>query len=1099
MIFEDTSKNRWKWALRIFVVLSGVALLLIINFVYSLMTNPPMHTIGSMNAPKGSSYVEQTGASPVPTSAPGAAAVVTTRPYHPSNSGKDNLKNPLSGGFARTAFFTQGDPKSMRSLEKNIDHLDIVFPDWFRFTKGTHIVEESVEKDTLDFLSLHHTAVYPTISNNDLQGNWFGKEFSTYIKSYEHRHALIQSILESLNTYSLKGINVDVESIPITAKNDYLDFLDELKIELHAEQKYLTVDVPMNNESFDYEAISLIADLIIVMAYDESYPEGNPGPIASKAWFETGIDEVLTKIDKKKTIIACGQYAYDWNIDSKKPAMSMGFDEAMILAADVGADVETDIKSVNYHFSYRDANDDRHQVWMLDAVTLWNEVLMAKQLNAAGVAFWRIGLEDPSIWDYYAMPDISNFEPSTLAKANTLDKVNYGGAGEIISINDVPTDGVRELTFSEHYIDYAIYQKIPLSYYVQKYGHKADKEIVFTFDDGPDGVYTPQLLDIFKEFGVKATFFVVGDQVKRFPEILKRIADEGHLIGNHTYSHINMANETASTIRADLNSVQRLIESATGTSTNLVRPPYNANTSPSDLTDLNTLVDLKNLGYIIVGADIDPSDYAKPGADAIVATTMQQIKDSGSNIIVMHDAGGDRSQTVEAVRKLIPLLRANGYKIVNVNDLLGVSPDSIMTKIDTWEQVVIFANSLWMWLSVWGWNIIVILFLMTTIISVFRILFLGFFVFRSRRKELEYQENTDFTPFVTILIPAYNEALVIQKTVENVIKGDYENFEILVIDDGSTDQTAAIVEALALNNDKLRLLRKENGGKFTALNLGFQEARYDFVITIDADTLVLPATVRNLMMPFKDETVDAVCGNVQVGNVKNIITGFQAVEYVTTQNYDRRAFDALNCISVVPGATGAWRKSKVVAAGGYSGDSLTEDADLTLTLLEHGGRIVYMPSAKSVTEAPEKVGLLYKQRFRWSFGTFQTLWKHRKTFFKGPLGWVALPNMFIFQVLFPILSPIGDVVFILALIRGDMPAILSGYLLFLAMDLTGSLIAFALEKTPLRYIWLILIQRFFYRQFMYITTFKAIIAALEGRRHGWNKLKRTNSVKRAER
>jgi cellulose synthase/poly-beta-1,6-N-acetylglucosamine synthase-like glycosyltransferase len=164
-------------------------------------------------------------------------------------------------------------------------------------------------------------------------------------------------------------------------------------------------------------------------------------------------------------------------------------------------------------------------------------------------------------------------------------------------------------------------------------------------------------------------------------------------------------------------------------------------------------------------------------------------------------------------------------------------------------------------------------------------------------------------------------------------------------------------------------------------------------------------------------------------------------------------------------------------------------------MLENGARIVYAAEARSRTEAPATIRTLSKQRFRWSFGTFQCLWKHRHAFFKGPLGWVALPNMFLFQVLFPALSPIGDVVFILSILRGDMEAIAVGYLLFLFMDVCGSLLAFILENKRKRLMFLVLIQRFFYRQFMYIITFKAMFAMLKGARYGWNKLERQGTVR----
>ncbi|HEX7668266.1 MAG TPA: glycosyltransferase family 2 protein, partial [Polyangiaceae bacterium] len=315
-----------------------------------------------------------------------------------------------------------------------------------------------------------------------------------------------------------------------------------------------------------------------------------------------------------------------------------------------------------------------------------------------------------------------------------------------------------------------------------------------------------------------------------------------------------------------------------------------------------------------------------------------------------------------------------------------------------------------------------------------------------------------------------------------------------VIDDGSTDETSEVVSALAAENPEIRLIRQTNGGKSAAANHGLETARGEIVVAVDADTLVTPDAIPKMIAHFGSRAVTAVCGNVEVGNVNGVITAFQAIEYVTSQNFDRRAFSALNCISVVPGALGAWRREDVINAGGYSDQTLTEDADLTLTILRRGGRVVYEPEAYGRTEAPETLNALLKQRFRWTYGTYQCLWKHRKAFFKGSLGWVGLPNMIVFQIVFPLLSPIGDVMMVLSVFRGDWRAFMAGYLAFLAMDVCGSLLAFTLDRKPLRYLPLLLIQRFSYRQIMYYVCFKAMIAAVRGARHGWRKLDRTGSV-----
>jgi cellulose synthase/poly-beta-1,6-N-acetylglucosamine synthase-like glycosyltransferase len=373
------------------------------------------------------------------------------------------------------------------------------------------------------------------------------------------------------------------------------------------------------------------------------------------------------------------------------------------------------------------------------------------------------------------------------------------------------------------------------------------------------------------------------------------------------------------------------------------------------------------------------------------------------------------------------------------------------------------------------------------------VVMLGCLVLIQARKESK-QLPAGFSPLVTILVPAYNEGKVIERTITSILGAGYQNVEVLVVDDGSTDDTSEVTQRYAEKDPRVRLLQKPNGGKAHAANHGLAHASGEFVIAVDADTLVTAGSIERLVAHFVDPEVTAVCGNVEVGNVNSWLTRFQAIEYVTSQNFDRRAFALLNCVSVVPGALGAWRRDKVLAVGGYSSDTLTEDADLTLTVLQAGGRIVYEPRAIGRTEAPEKVEDLLKQRFRWTYGTYQCLYKHRKVFFHGTLGWIGLPNMVVFQVLFAAISPIGDLVMVLSLIRGDFEAFAAGYVAFLLMDVCGSLLAFVLDGKPVRWLWMLLIQRFTYRQMMYWVSLKAMLAAVRGARHGWKKLDRTGTV-----
>src|SRR5439155_14156658 len=209
------------------------------------------------------------------------------------------------------------------------------------------------------------------------------------------------------------------------------------------------------------------------------------------------------------------------------------------------------------------------------------------------------------------------------------------------------------------------------------------------------------------------------------------------------------------------------------------------------------------------------------------------------------------------------------------------------------------------------------------------------------------------------------------------------------------------------------------GGKSAALNLGLRHAEGEIVVALDADTLFARQTVGALARRFYDPRVGAVAGNAKVGNRINLVTRWQALEYVTSQNLDRRAFSLLDCITVVPGAVGAWRRTVVHQVGGFREDTLAEDQDLTLAVRRAGYSVAYADGAVALTEAPDTLRALARQRFRWSFGTLQCAWKHRATLFRrhyGTLGWIAMPNVWLFQLLLPALSPLADLMFVFSLL-----------------------------------------------------------------------------------
>jgi len=368
-------------------------------------------------------------------------------------------------------------------------------------------------------------------------------------------------------------------------------------------------------------------------------------------------------------------------------------------------------------------------------------------------------------------------------------------------------------------------------------------------------------------------------------------------------------------------------------------------------------------------------------------------------------------------------------------------------------------------------------------------------------------------PRVSIVVPAYNEEKLITRTINTLLESEGVQFEIIVVDDGSTDHTAEVVLETFSANARVRFIRQDNAGKAEALNTGIREAREDIIVALDADTLFMRDTIAQLAKHFVDPKIGAVAGNAKVGNRMNLLTRWQALEYVTSQNLDRRAFEKLNCITVVPGAVGAWRRAAIVEAGSFLSDTLAEDADLTMRIVRNGYRIVYEPDAHAFTEAPQSFRAFVNQRFRWMYGTLQACWKHREILFRrkgGTLGFIALPNVIIFQIAFPLISPVMDFTMLWTTIEalinysqhpsaGMSSAFwhsLYYYGLFLSLDMTTALIAYLFEPDEeWRLLPWLLLQRFCYRQLMYYVAIRSFVSALRGPYVGWGKIQRYGSVK----
>jgi cellulose synthase/poly-beta-1,6-N-acetylglucosamine synthase-like glycosyltransferase len=487
------------------------------------------------------------------------------------------------------------------------------------------------------------------------------------------------------------------------------------------------------------------------------------------------------------------------------------------------------------------------------------------------------------------------------------------------------------------------------------------------------------------------------------------------------------------------------------------------------------------------------------------------------SIILMHDGGGNRQVTVNALGPLIDALRAHGYKIVQVSALMGKTTAEVMPPLKFWQRMRAIPDSIaFSALDIIGAFIVMVFFIGDILMSA-RLIMVGLFAIIDRFLP-HRQPSPDYNPRVAVLIPAYNEETVIVRTIRSVLNSDYKNLHVIVIDDGSSDNTtevAASAYAQEIRAGHVQVLTKPNAGKAAALNYALDRIDEEIFIGIDADTVIAADAISKLVPHFEDPRIGAMAGNAKVGNRVNLWTSWQALEYVTSQNFERRALDLMHVVTVVPGAIGAWRTTPVKAAGGYPLNTVAEDADLTMNLLEQGYRVDYEDRALAFTEAPINAKGLMRQRFRWSFGTLQAIWKHRAAFVRNKaMGLFALPNILVFQMFLPLVSPFIDVLFAWGIINflidrhyhpeaassASLLKLITYFLGFLVIDFLTSSIAFSLERRHpankgdgwlLFHIW---IQRFAYRQLFSLVIAKTLKRAVDGKPFNWDKIQRTATM-----
>ncbi|MEO8218181.1 MAG: glycosyltransferase [Acidobacteriota bacterium] len=1154
-VFHDASRRRWFWTRALASVGAVVALFLACIFARSLVVVPALPRLDSLSASLRRSIVPHVPHLATRTKKLQQFLLRKTRHELLAEIAMDR-----QGGEKKTpgslvdqtaivsAFYAPWQGTALNSLRANAKSLTHLFPAWLRL----NATGDGIDFQDWDPRTNYHNPevvaiarennlrVLPVLSNaNDGLFDaqrvhiLFGNELLQRRLAIQLRQWLLQN--------HFQGLNVDFEGLTPEDSARLPGFLGILRSALAPAGLQLSADIEAGRPGEQMAAIAGPCDFVVVMAYDEhSYRTKKSGPISSIVWFQAVLRKAAAAIPSTKLVVGFANYGYDWSEAENADAEAVTFQGALLRARD-GHEGQTpaemidfDPQALNPTFSYFDEGDNEHEVWFLDAVTAANELQVAHRFGIRGAALWVIGSEDPSLWQFFGRAQADRkLDPVALSSIHFPYDVEFVGNGEILTVAASPADGQRQLEVDPQmglYVDEQ-YLRFPTSFVIRRTGYHP-KTVALTIDDGPAEPYTSQMLDELKTLHVPATFFLIGQNAEAHPDLVRRIWAEGNEIGNHSFTHPNIGAVSERRASLELNATQRVIQSILGRSTLLFRPPYNADAEPTSAEEVRPIIIANQLGYLTVEESLDPQDWnlveilpgggTKPRtASDFLHDVLEQVDGERGSSILLHDGGGNRSETVKALPLIVHALQQRGYRFVTVSALIGSSREAIMPAVGHNDQLLLDDDR-------FVFNVMYIVdaflrvaFLSAIALGTLRVLLVSILALVARRREKRRFFDETMRPAVSVVIAAFNEERVIAQTVFAVLAGGYEPLQVVVVDDGSDDSTSEVVRSRFGHDSRVRLISQPNRGKSAALNNAISHCGGEIVICLDADTQFAKDTVQKLVRRFSDPRIGAVAGNVKVGNRISLLTRWQSIEYITSQNLDRRAYAQLDSVSVVPGAVGAWRREALEQAGGYSSDTMAEDTDLTWRVRRWGWKIEAENEALAFTEAPDTVSALFKQRFRWTYGTLQCLWKHRDAL--GRYGWFGrfmLPAIWVFQILFQALSPIVDLEIFWTvsnvlqgwISRGvltrdwqplpqavnSLSTVLFMYLFFSAVELFGSSIAFSLDKEKPRALFWLFWQRFVYRQVMYAVLLKSIVKALQGAGTSWGKLERKGTVRTTE-
>ena len=833
-VFFDPQRKRWKRLRLIFDILALAGLVIGSIFIVGLMRMRPLPEL--LLAQQKRNYrtlVESQNAK--------LKNQKLRRSAHRKTDVKPSDVTLNSGEGLRAAYYVEDDPASYSSLKLHISQIDLLFPEWIHVVTPdgaltgytidnrpypivSHSGVQPVDREdkVARTIAENHVNldVFPLVNNYNPVKGLFMPSIGDMLSSTAARANFLRQIDAFLAANpSYRGLSLDLEEIPDSAQSGFNALIAALYADFHPRHLRLYVNVPVGDDSFDMKFLADNSDGLLLMNYDEHQTDSEPGPIASQDWFIQNLKDVLKVVPKEKIICSIGSYGYDWTTTLPPPpkkgqkpqpekvlsSIPLSTQEAWQEAYDSESQIDLDDDSLNVHFAYDDEDRHvRHYVWFLDAVTVLNEMRAARALGIQTYALWRLGQEDNSLWKIWDAPlhadptkDLAHVEPGY--------DVDTEGEGDILRITRKPQNGERNITMDDDKSVLPQYRMVtqesmhsyPLSYTVGQYGYHP-REVAISFDDGPDPIWTPRILDVLKKYNVSGTFFMIGEEAEKYVGVMQRVYREGHEIGNHTFTHPDISEISKGQADLQLNLTERLFAAKLGVQPLYFRPPYSIDQEP-DTNDQAAPIDrIQGLGYVIVGDKIDTDDWdenPRKTPKEITDSVFAQIADmdkrpwTRGSIILMHDGGGDRSATVAALPVLIQALRDRGYKIVPVSELVGKTRAEVMPPLTPRQRWQARADSVAFFLFGFFNNFVVGLFFVGDILMSGRLIIIGIFALIDRLRKRKDYAGPAYFPRVAVLIPAYNEEKVIVRTVRSVMMSNYKNIRIIVIDDGSTDNT----------------------------------------------------------------------------------------------------------------------------------------------------------------------------------------------------------------------------------------------------------------------------------------------------------------------